>query len=193
MMSSVGFPDPKWRDFLKAGGAAFSAIAVATGVFLILEHLRYVPAIADWAQVSSILVFLLTACLTLTNTLAACWNFFEPHVMFVRALNNHRRRKFVRERISHMTPTEREIIGYLLAHNQRIFTAANDGGHATTLIASRIVEFAPAGNQIMAEDNFPFAIPSIVWEELVKQRDKFPYTIPEGGERGSPPWRERIW
>ena len=68
-MTTVGFPDPKWLDFFKAGGLAFAAIAMASGAFLLLERWGYVPLVADWAQATTVGFFLLTACLTFMNFL----------------------------------------------------------------------------------------------------------------------------
>jgi hypothetical protein len=192
-MSPMVFPDPKWLDFLKAGGLAFWAIALTCGAFLLLEHWGTIAPVPDWIQDVIVLVLLLTAFLTLTNMVGAMWNFFEPHVMFANAVNKHRRRKFVRERIDHMTPVERQIIGYLLAYNQRTFTAAQDGGHAVNLIANRIIEFSGVPGQVVAYDKVPFAIDPLVWNELVKQRSKFPYTHADDGEPEQEPWRERLW
>jgi hypothetical protein len=192
-MSPIGFPDPKWLDFLKAGGLAFWAIALTCGVFLLLEHWDYVAPVPDWSQSVIVLVLLLTSFLTLTNVIGAIWNFFEPHVIFAKAVNNHRRRQFVRERIDHMTPVERQIIGYLLAHNQRTLSAAQDGGHAVNLISNRIIEMSAVPGQVVTYDKVPFAIDPLVWNELVKQRDKFPYAPPDDDEPEQEPWRERLW
>jgi hypothetical protein len=173
-MSPIAFPDAKWLEFLKAGGLAFFGIALASGAFLYLEHVALVPALPAWAQDILVLVFLLTTCLTVSTVLGAIWNFFEPHVMFATAVDNHRRRRFIRQRIAYMTPEERHIICYILAHNQTVFTATRDGGRATTLIASRILEMTGADGQVATYHKVPFAVPEIVWTELVKQRDKFP-------------------
>jgi Super-infection exclusion protein B len=186
-MSPIVFPDPKWLDFLKAGGPAFWAIALACGVFLLLEHGGYVETFPGLAQSVIVLVWLLTSFLALTNT----WAFFTPHIILARIVDDRQRRKFVREYINHMTPIERRIIGYLLAHNQRTFTAAPDGGHAVTLISNRIIEYSGVPGQTQAYDNVPFAIAPLVWNELVKQRDKFPYTHTDDGEPEREPWRER--
>jgi hypothetical protein len=192
-MTQAVLPDPKWLDFLKAGSVVFFGIALASGSFLVLEYWHLVPFVADWVQDAVVGVFLLTFFLTLTNVIAAIWNFFQPHRLFVDAVNNHGRRKYVRERIGQMTPKEREIIGYLLDHNQRVFTAARDGGHATTLISSRIVEITAAPNQVVDANNVPFAVPRLVWKELLSRKELFPYAPPARGETEVEPWRERTW
>jgi hypothetical protein len=163
---------------------------LASGCFLLLEHWDYVPRVADWAQASVIGVFLLTFFLTLMNIVAAIWKFFQPHALVVRALNKRSRMKYVRGRIEEMTPKEKEIIGYLLAHNQRVFVGANDGGHARALLATRIIEVVAQPGQIISHNDFPFAVPMVVWEELLKHKEKFPYTAPVGEERVRYPWRE---
>jgi hypothetical protein len=47
--------------------------------------------------------------------------------------------KAVEASLPYMIPKEREIIGYLLAKNQKVFEADFDGGHASTLISRRII------------------------------------------------------
>jgi hypothetical protein len=46
------------------------------------------------------------------------------------------------EYIPFMTPKDREIIAYLLHHNQRMFTCEPDGGHANLLLSRGIVRIA---------------------------------------------------
>jgi hypothetical protein len=192
-MSAMAFPDAKWLEFLKAGGLTFLGIALATGSFLYLEHTAYVPQVQDWAQDVLVGIFLLTVFLALTTLVGALWNFFEPDKQFVNWVNNRRRGQFVRQGIDHMTPEERHIIAYLLANNQRVFTAAQDGGRAATLFSSRIIEVAVARNQAVSINDVPFAIPEVVWRELVRQRDKFPYAPPADGSVQPEPWRETYW
>ncbi len=86
-----------------------------------------------------------------------------------------------------MTEEERKIIAYLLAHNQKTFTAAADGGYAATLLSRGIViVHAQHGQQINMED-VPMTIPDYLWDVLVQNKDRFPYNAREEDE--AYPWR----
>jgi hypothetical protein len=89
------------------------------------------------------------------------------------------------DELDDLSPKEREILAYLLAHNQRVFTCALDGGHAITLMSRGIVQRAiPTGQPFHSED-MPVEIPRDAWKSLQRRRDEFPY---EHGD-GSHPWR----
>lgn len=87
-----------------------------------------------------------------------------------------------------MTEKEREIIGYLLAKNQKLFIAAHDGGYAMPLISQKIVIVALQGGQTFDIENTPMVIRDYIWKILQEHKDQFPYTSPrDGGE--AEPWR----
>ncbi|MDX2074361.1 MAG: hypothetical protein SFX19_08380 [Alphaproteobacteria bacterium] len=86
-----------------------------------------------------------------------------------------------------MTEEERKIIAYLLAKNQKTFTAAADGGYAATLLSRGIViVLAQHGQQLNMED-VPMTIPDPLWDVLVQHKDKFPYNPDDESE--AYPWR----
>jgi hypothetical protein len=91
--------------------------------------------------------------------------------------------------IPYMTAKEREIIAYLLAHNQKMFTNTPDGGHANTLISKGIVVSALRPGQTFTYYEMPFAVPDYIWTVLAEHRQEFPYTSPEPGEGELHPWR----
>ena len=91
-----------------------------------------------------------------------------------------------------MTETEREIIAYLLAHNQKIFTNTPDCGHANTVVSRGIVVVALRAGQPFTYYEMPFRIPDHIWEVLKQYQTEFPYTPPPRGETQPPPWR-RGW
>ena len=103
-----------------------------------------------------------------------------------------REQKEVEEYIPYMTETEREIIGYLLAHNQKMFTNRPDCGHANTLLARGIVVVAARPGQPVTYFDVPFAIPDHIWTVLKRHKDKFTYEPPGPGEDEPHPWR-RHW
>lgn len=91
--------------------------------------------------------------------------------------------------LPYMTAKEREIVAYLLAHNQKMFTNTPDGGYANTLIAKGMVISAARPGQVCTFQDTPFAIPDNVWSVLVDHRDEFPYVESESGNEVPYPWR----
>ena len=64
----------------------------------------------------------------------------------------------IKEQLGELSKKEREIIAYLLRHNQRMFTAEMDGGHAATLIARGIVRNALRPGQAFDVTDVPMEI-----------------------------------
>ncbi len=81
--------------------------------------------------------------------------------------------------IPSMSAEEKQIIGYLLAKDQRMFTNSPDGGHATTLISKGFVVAAVLPGQAFSYYEMPFKIPDHVWDVLVAHKADFPYAPPE--------------
>jgi hypothetical protein len=100
-----------------------------------------------------------------------------------------RAQREVAEYVPHMTAKERQIIAYLLAHNQTMFTNTPDGGYANTLISKGIVVCALRPGQTATYYEVPFGVPDHVWRILAEHRAEFPYTPPEPGETAPHPWR----
>ncbi len=92
----------------------------------------------------------------------------------------------IEEYIPHMTQQDREIIAYLLHHNQRMFECAWDGGRARLLIARGIVRSAQRPEQMVDSENVPMEIPKPVWNLMLKHKAKFPY---KPSRDGGHPWR----
>jgi len=97
----------------------------------------------------------------------------------------------VAEYIPCLTEREREIIGYLLAHNQKMFTNTPDCGHANRLLARGIVVIAAQPGQVGTHYEVPFAIPDHIWTVLKQHQKDFPYSPPPREAEGHP-WR-RNW
>jgi hypothetical protein len=93
----------------------------------------------------------------------------------------------VEEYIPFMTPKDKQIIGHLLHHNQRMFEAELDGGHARLLLSRGIVRIAVQPGQMVDHFDVPFEVPMHIWEVLVRHKDKFLPYRPEKG--GGHPWR----
>jgi hypothetical protein len=183
-------PDPRWLEILKASGWQTAGIAAACGVFLWLAHA------GSFGQVdplfSQLVAFagLVTGFLALASLITAILKFFPAQKWFLLWYNLRRAKRAVRDYIPHMTEKEREIIGYLLAKNQKMFGAASDGGYASTLLSRGIVRVAARQGQHIDMMDVPMEIPDYVWEVLSAHRDQFPYT-PRGTRNGVEPhpWR----
>jgi len=103
---------------------------------------------------------------------------------FYRQCQVSKAKRRVETEIAQMTPREREIVSYLLANDQRVFTNTIDGGYAVTLISKKIIACALLPGQAFTQLEVPFEVPDYVWDVLVKHKAKFPYTPPK-----SLPWR----
>lgn len=114
------------------------------------------------------------ACLSVASMLSALFRFIPPGRWIVHWTTLAQQSGKVRAYIPHMTDHEREIVGYLLHHNQKSFTAASDGGYAATLISRGIVVQALRPGQMFSLEDVPFAVPDHVWKVLEKHRDQFP-------------------
>ena len=84
----------------------------------------------------------------------------------------------MREYIPHMTRNEKRIIGYLIHHNDKMFTGAVDGGYAVTLISRKIVVRALQGGQAFDAEDTPFAIPDDVGRFLSRIRTSSHTSLP---------------
>jgi len=93
----------------------------------------------------------------------------------------------IEDDLASLSKKERDIIAYLLAHNERLFTCAIDGGHAITLISRKIVRWAVAPGQQVHPEDAPAEIPKPIWKILQAHKDEFPCS-PELRD-GPYPWR----
>jgi hypothetical protein len=177
--------DPKWLEFLNVAGPKTAAVAFACGIFLLLARIGLLPPLDAWVIQLAAFAFILSACLAIFSLGTA---FYEP--IRKRIVRSHRIRteqKALRKYIPHMLPKEREIIGFLLSKNQKMFTGASDGGYARTLISRRIIVRALIPGQGVDYDAIPYAIHDHIWDVLVQHKDEFPY---RRTGRGIDPWRE---
>ena len=180
-------PDPRWLEILKASGWQTAALAIACGLIIVMIRFGLVPTDGSpyWIAIPTIggVVFGRLALASIVSTIVRT---LQPRVLRWRRLRAERRS--AREYIAHMTPKEREIIGYLLHHNQKVFQADQDGGYAAPLISKGIVRIAGQRGQVMDLTRIPFEIPDHIWSELASNRSAFEYTPPRGKEPESFPW-----
>lgn len=160
------------NDLLRATWLQALALAIACWGFIYATRVGLVPAPEPW-------VLQLAAFLGLLS--AALWVLLAGHAVWrgasagVRNWSERRQaRKQVAAYIPYMTEQEREIIGCLLERNQKSFTCALDGGHATTLIARGIVVQATRPGRTYDTDDIPMVIPEDVWKVLDANREEFP-------------------
>jgi hypothetical protein len=100
--------------------------------------------------------------------------------LFAHRLAIRREKQRVEKAIPSMSKKEREIIGFLLANNEKMFEYTIDGGAANTLISKRIVVCAMLPGQSALAYGFTFKIPDQVWNVLLKHKEKFPNTWKTG-------------
>jgi hypothetical protein len=159
-------PDPGWLEILKASGWQTAAVGVACGSFLLIARCGWVPPLETWMIQLAAVVTLICGALALASFLSATLKFFPVQTWFLHWFKRHWAKRAVRDYIPHMTDHEREIIAYLLAKNQKMFTAESDGGYAATLLARGIVRIAVQPNQHVAMSDVPMAVPDYVWDVL---------------------------
>ncbi len=181
--------DPKWLEILKASGWQTAALALAFGTFIILVKTKIIPVTDSplWIDFPT-LSFLICGFLTLANTGSAANKTFKPGMMIRRWRDRRRHAEDVRKYISHMTEKDRQIIGYLLHYNQKVFDADQDGGYAAPLISKRVIRCALIPGQAFDVIRVPFEIPDHVWSVLKENRESFPYTPPVNDEDEVYPW-----
>jgi hypothetical protein len=184
-------PDPRWLEILKASGWQTGAVAAACGLFLLIAHWGWLPPLDAWMIQLAVIVFLICGFLAVASVISATLKFFPVQMWLRHWINNQRTKRAVRDYIPHMTERERTIIGYLLAKNQKTFTAASDGGYAATLLSRGIIRVAAKPGQYIDMFQVPMMVPDDVWDVLIEHKDQFPYSFnpekPSDVERK--PWR----
>jgi hypothetical protein len=186
-------PDPKWLEILKASGPQTTGLAFAFGAMLLVIHAGWVVSPDSWfvaLHAFCWLAFLVSSFLSLASVGHTIADFLQPRVWLATWVKRRQQRKAVLQYIPFMTEEERKIVGYLLHLKQKTFTAATDGGYATTLISRRIVVRALVPGQAFSCEDMPLMIPDHVWDVLAEHKDEFPYTPPRhSNEVEVHPWR----
>jgi hypothetical protein len=198
----MNLPDAKWLSaIIEASGPKTTALALASAA--VVFGRRYdVLGLSDLprlvVQVATVTMILFGS-LSLISTVVASWRAGHAGVSSVLAERRKRRSReaaeqAVRDYLPHLTEKERQIIGFLLAKNQKTFTATPDGGYARTLLARRLVLIIGQPGHEFDYYNVPMAVPDHVWKIFEENSDQFPYR-PEyrgDGRRKTEvaPWRE---
>jgi hypothetical protein len=177
-MIAMNVADPKWLEILKASGWQTAGLAAAAAALLYLNAAKKLSVPLDsWklqAAEVSVVVFGSLSLFSIgphfVKVLKRLWSWFEHRWAIRRA------RLQVEQQIPFMSPKEREIIGYLLAINEKMFDYTIDGGAANTLISKRIVVCALLPGQYTTAYGATFKVPDLVWDVLVKHKAEFPNT-----------------
>lgn len=139
------------------------------------------------------IVGLVCGLLAIASMASAALRFFPLQTWLLHAINRYQTKRAVRDYIPHMTDKEKQIVAYLLAKNQKMFTAESDGGYAAPLLSRGIVVVAARPGQHVTMSDVPMAIPDHIWEVLAECKDQFPYKPERSRERGAEfethPWR----
>jgi len=187
----MAFADPKWLEILKASGGQSAAAALACGLLLLVARWGWLPPLDPWMIIATTFGLLLFGFLALASFFTAINKIFPVREWMVYYVNEKRFKSEVRAYIPHMSEKDRQIIGYLLAKNQKQFTADQDGGYATNLISRKIVLYAYQPGQVFRGTDVPMRIPENVWKILKERQREFPYNPPKlrPGEVEPAPWR----
>lgn len=181
--------DPRWLEILKASGWQTTALTLACILIVVFIKQGIIPTTDSplWVAIPSIagLIFGFLSLAAIGNALVKA---MEPNKRIKIWLLKRQKAKQVRDFIPFMTNKDREIIGYLLYHNQKTFQAESDGGYAAPLISKGIIRVACKPGQIFDHSWTPFEVPDYAWSELEKNKSSFPYTPPQKGEIEKHPW-----
>ena len=184
-------PDPRWLEILKASSWQLFALSGGAGLLLLAPGFNWLPALPPLVGITAFAVFVICGLLAIANAIQAGLKFFPPGKWISHYVRIRREKKWVANYIPSMTDHEREIIGYLLANNQRSFIAAQDGGYAMPLISHRIVVRALQPGQVFDAENTPFVVPDHLWPILQAHEAAFPALDPDSPHPWRIPWQLR--
>ncbi len=183
--------DPRWLEILKASGGQSLALAAACAGLMAAHFNQIIPALDPWMIQAATFLGILGGMLWVVSVCSAFYKFYPIDGWAMYFIRQRRAKRDAEKYIPFMSVTEREIIAYLLATNEKTFTAASDGGKAVTLISRGIVLRHLTSGQIFLQNDMPFSIPDNIWKVLVKHKDKFP--ISQVDIAGPYPWRDQLW
>jgi hypothetical protein len=112
----------------------------------------------------------------------------------VRKFQERAFKKRIARDIQYLTDVDRNIIGYLLEHNQKTFTHALDGGYASVLISKGYIVCSMRPRQVAPDWEVPFTVPDNVWEVFSEHKESFPCEASKRTVADCPwaiPWEQR--
>lgn len=168
-----------------------AAISVAAAVLVYGNAKKLLPVSLDsWVIQAAVVACVVCGCLALASIASGVVKASKgPRAELTGLLRRRRARRQLETYIPQMTSKERQIIAYLLAKNQRMFTNDLDGGEAITLISRGIVTRAVRPGQVFDPTQVPFEVPEHLWSVLLKHKAEFPYASPRPGVTEAHPWR----
>lgn len=174
------------KNLVRAGGQKAFAIALACAILLWIDR-NGIFALSSGVKETIVILGVTSVCVAITSFSSAISKWLSPKIH--AEIWKFRAGRKVRKYLPRLTEKEKEIIAYLLAKNQTMFTCDSDGEEARTLIASGFVVCALRPGQVFVEGEVPYAIPEYVWAVLVKNKDLFPYQPPNDDDIEAYPWR----
>src|SRR6266849_7796713 len=157
--------DPRWLEILKASGWQTTALTAAAALTLYLNAAKRFPIPLDsWVIQTAEVSLLVCGCLSLASIGSSIAKASSgPRARLARRWAIRKAQHQVEKDIPSMTTKEREIIGYLLTKNQKMFDYTADGGDANTLISKQIVVCAMLPGQSYTDFGVPFKVPDHIW------------------------------
>jgi len=180
--------DGKWVELLKANGWQFACLALACAGILLADRNAWLPIALDAfsKQVIVIAGFALFALwvAAIGSAVSEWWTLQVRKFKRRRAIEAHA--KEFRDYIPYMLPEEKAIFAQLLHQNRKTFTAADDGGHASTLLGRKFVVILAVRGQTISLEDVPFAVPDHIWKIAQEHKSEFPF---KPDPRGADAWR----
>ena len=165
---------------------------MAGASFLFAAKQEWLPPLDAWMEQAAVFGLLLFTSLTCASLTSEALRFFNVKRLVVRWVTLRREKEGLRRYIEFMSPDEKKVLAYLLAKNQKTFTAATDGGYAATLLGRGIVRIAAQPGQHIDPENVPMTVPDHMWDVLRENREAFPFKPDrDGGHPWRVPWQLR--
>ncbi len=169
--------DARWLELLKASGWQTSFLFAGCAVFLALVYFTVIPTDKFPAIIPIVwLAMIVAGCLSLASIGETLTSVFAPKERLRNWLEKRREKHSAARYIPYMTDKDRQIIGHLLHHQNKIFHCDSNGGHAKSLIAKGIVKLGVRPGQVFDADDVPFVVPDHIWEVFEQNVDAFPHS-----------------
>lgn len=175
----------QWFEFIKSPPRILFGVALFSLSILFAKRWNYLPP-EGW-EFWVAMLGLLSASLFISTALAALkapasWIW---HLVRDWQLKRTHADQFERD-IPFFHDQEKKIYGWLLTNNRKWFEAAQDGGHAASLIGKGYVVFNVQHRQPVHPEDVPMIVPDHIWKVLEKCRSQFPKVLEDDGAH---PWR----
>ena len=179
-------------DLLKASGVQTGALALGAFGYIWLSQRGIMPALeGKWLPGVS-LFGVGAAALCAASAVAFVFSSVKAFRPVQRWWQNRRFKADFIANLDNLSFRERQILGFLCHHNQKVFTTDFDGGHAASLIARGYLQHFAAPGQRLPARAFPTRVVQPVWELMKAVPEAFPYEPQFDGDGEIPPWR-RHW